>query len=120
MKLNITLKLSLITLLTLLTVYPNETNKYPAVPIEIEGKYYLAFTYPSPATNVVQALIDLELYKKYYNISSSLLKDQSKLLKKQKKDLRREKIRRVLTIIGIGLSARDTGFATGYVVHALK
>ena len=92
MKLKTILRLSLITFLTLLTAYPNETNKYPAVPIEIEGQTYLAFEYPSPATNVVQALIDLELYKKHYNISSSLLKDQSKLLKKQKKDLRKDKI----------------------------
>jgi len=115
-----TLKLSLIVFLTLLIAYPNETNKYPAVPIEIEGQTYLAFKYPDPATNVVQVLIDFELYKKHYNISSSLLKDQSKLLKKQKKDLRREKIRRVLTIIGISLAGTTTGFATGYVVHALR
>jgi hypothetical protein len=90
------------------------------VVITTNGTNYLSFSFPFPATNVTQALIDFELYKDYYNYAKPIIEKQAKLVKDQKKAIRREKIRRVLTFIGVGITASASGFATGYIYHALK
>ena len=115
-------KLSLIVLLTLSIVFPSDKEKkaYPATNLELDGKVYVAFEYPNPATNVVDALIHYELYKAHYELSKDVIKDQVKVIKLSKKSLRREKIRRVLTFIGVGFAASSTGFVTGYVFKTFR
>jgi hypothetical protein len=90
------------------------------VVITTNGTNYLSFSFPHPATNVTQALIDHNLYRKFYLYANPIIEKQSKLVKDQKKAIRREKIRRVLTFIGVGLTASATGFATGYIYRVLK
>jgi hypothetical protein len=114
--------LKLILLTSLLIPFLNgEDKKYPSIAIEGEsGKIYLGFEYPKIATNVVQVLKDYELYKKGYYLAKDSVILQKKLLVKQKKDLRREKIRKVFTIIGVALGASGTGVGVGFVIGALK
>jgi hypothetical protein len=108
--------------MTLLTSYPetNADKKYPAIPLKLNGKTYLAFEYPHPATNVVQDLNLFDLYKRHYEVSEVLIADQEHKIKVQDKEVRQQKIRRVLSIIGFSLGGSLTGFATGWVVHALR